>query len=734
MRGRFTSGLLALLLGLSARAAGEPSGSVEPAATLDAWVQIPKPRARGPIREDERAWWAFQPLRPGCPPAGAPGDANAIDAWVRAGLASAGRTMSAPAEPRVLVRRMTLDLTGLPPEPEAVEGFEREVLELGLREATGRLADRLLASPAYGERWARLWLDLVRYAESDGYRVDDPRPNAWRYRDWVIAAANADLPFDEFVQAQLAGDELWPEDPVRARVATSYFRHGIYEYNNRDARGQWQTILNDITDVTADVFLGVSLQCARCHDHKYDPLLQKDYFRLQAFFAPLVQRDDLPVATAAEVAAHESAMAAWRAKAGPALAAIEEIEARARTRAERGAMSRLPEDVQELMKRPASGRTPLEERVVRLAFRQVEYEWARLESHVKKEDKEPLAQLRAQLAAIQRERPKPLPGAMTISELAGPAPEVRMPKGECVEPGFLSVLDPGPAKFGGAEVPAGTSGRRTALARWMTSRGNPLVPRVISNRVWQQHFGTGLVASGNDFGLLGERPSHPELLDWLSQELVESGWSLKRLHRLIVTSAAYGQAGARLGADGRAPDTRRLEGYPLRRLDAEQLRDSLLAVSGELRKAAGGPAADSRQPVRSVYTKVLRNTRDALLGVFDSPEQFCSTARRNMTTTPLQALHLMNSRFVEDRARAVASWVAEREATAGGRVELAYRRVLGRSPTAEEQGRAVEFLGRQAGMVGRELKPGMEPYRPERRALADLCHVLLNSNEFLHVD
>lgn len=734
MRGRFTSGLLALLLGLSARAAGEPSGSVEPSATLDAWVQIPKPRARGPIREDERAWWAFQPLRPGCPPAGAPGDANAIDAWVRAGLASAGRTMSMPAEPRVLVRRMSLDLTGLPPEPEAVEGFEREVLELGLREATGRLADRLLASPAYGERWARLWLDLVRYAESDGYRVDDPRPNAWRYRDWVIAAANADLPYDQFVQAQLAGDELWPEDPVRARVATSYFRHGIYEYNNRDARGQWQTILNDITDVTADVFLGVSLQCARCHDHKYDPLLQKDYFRLQAFFAPLVQRDDLPAATAAEVAAHESAMAAWRAKAGPALAAIEEIEARARARAERGAMSRLPEDVQELMKRPASGRTPLEERVARLAFRQVEYEWARLESHVKKEDKEPLAQLRAQLAAIQRERPKPLPGAMTISELAGPAPEVRMPKGECVEPGFLSVLDPGPAKFGGAGVPPGTSGRRTALARWMTSRGNPLVPRVIANRVWQQHFGTGLVASGNDFGLLGERPSHPELLDWLAQELVESGWSLKRLHRLIVTSAAYGQAGARVGADGRAPDTRRLEGYPLRRLDAEQLRDSLLAVSGELRKAAGGPAADARQPVRAVYTKVLRNTRDALLGVFDSPEQFCSTARRNTTTTPLQALHLMNSRFVEERARAVASWVAEREATAGGRVELAYRRVLGRSPTVEEQGRAVEFLGRQAGMAGRELKPGMEPYQPERRALADFCHVLLNSNEFLHVD
>ncbi len=723
--------LLPLLCGIAG------STRAESDTRRDDWSNLPQLRSKGPIRDSERQWWAFQPLYPGTPPRATAGDVNPIDGWVRAGLASVHRDLAPAAEAPVLVRRMTLDLTGLPPTPEAIEAFQMDCSARGQDAAVASLADRLLASPAYGERWARHWLDLVRYAESDGYRVDDGRPDAWRYRDWVVEAFNRDLPYDQFVQAQVAGDELWPEDPARARVATGYLRHWIYEYNNRDARTQWQTILNDITDVTADVFLGVGLQCARCHDHKYDPLLQKDYYRLQAFFAPLVPRDDLTVSTTAEEAAHASAMADWTARNRSVLDAIEAIEAPVRVRAAADALSKFPEDVQALLKAPREQRTVLEHQIAELAHRQVTYEWNRLPNHFKKAEKAAIAPLREQLRPLEQTRPAPLPRALTVTDVGPEPPAVRMPRGdgEGVEPGPLSVLDPRPSTVDRRGLPLKTTGRRTALARWLTDPENPLPARVVVNRLWQQHFGTGLASSANDFGVLGERPSHPELLDWLAMELIRSGWSLKHVHRLIVTSATYGQAAARSRDDGTAPDTRRLEGHPLRRLDAEQLRDSLLAVSGELLGAPGGTSVDGSVPRRSVYTRVLRNKRDSLLGTFDSPEQFCSTARRNTTTTPTQALLLMNSAFVEQRAAALGFWI-EREAGIHpeNRIQQLYRRVLGRPPTAREMERSREFLVRQVVAIWSQESPERLNEPAERMALTDLCHALLNSNEFLYID
>lgn len=725
--------VLPFLGGLASLLADEPG----PAVAATDFTNLPKARARGPIRDSERQWWAFQPLYPGSPPRATASDANPLDSWIREGLSQVGRSPLPRTEPRVLIRRMALDLTGLPPSPADIDAFEADAGSRGIDAATASLADRLLASPNYGERWARHWLDLVRYAESDGYRVDDARPNAWRYRDWVVDALNRDMPYDEFVQAQLAGDELWPDDPQRSRVATAYLRHWIYEYNNRDARTQWQTILNDVTDVTADVFLGVGLQCARCHDHKYDPLLQRDYFRLQAFFAPIQIRDDLPIATPAEQAANEAALRAWREQNAQLLAEVETLEAPVRIRAEESAVSKFPEDIQELLRRPRHQRTVAEHQIAELAFRQVQYEWDRLATHYKKPEKEAITPLRERLREVEKSRPAPLPRAMTVTDVGPEAPIVRMPKGDAepVEPGFLSVMDPRPARIDRAGVPANSTGRRTALARWITDRNNPLPARVIVNRLWQQHFGTGLVASANDFGVLGERPSHPQLLDWLASELIRSGWSLKHVHRLIVTSATYGQAPARPRADGSAPDTRRLEGFPLRRLDAEQLRDALLAVAGEVDTVRGGPAVEGSRPRRSVYTRVLRNRRDPLLGAFDSPEQFCSTARRNNTTTPTQALLMMNSEFVEDRARTLASR-ALREAgpTPDDRITFLFRTTLGRRPNASELESTRSFVTAALARSERSASSGKVPYRPDRQAWTDLCHALLNSNEFLHVD
>ena len=708
--------------------------------------------ARTKITEEDRAWWAYQPVReppvpaplapdPSPPSTGergehAPADdtwcRNAIDRFIYAKLAAEGLNPSPEADRAALCRRVTFDLTGLPPTPTEVDAFLAD-LAPGAYE---RLIDRLLASPRYGEHWARHWLDLARYAESDGFRADGYRPNAWRYRDYVIRAFNEDKPYDRFVLEQLAGDEIAPDDP-EALAATAFQRHTIYEYNQVDCRSQWADMLNDLTDVTGDVFLAMGMGCARCHDHKFDPILQKDYYSLQAFFAGFVPRDDIPLAAQRQRAEYQARLAKWEALTADLRKQIDQLEAKARAAGTRRAHKRFPPDIQAILDKPAPARTPLEEQLYCLAYRQVDFEYTRVDTRMKKEEIKEVTALRRKLAAFDAYRPAPLPAAMTVADVGPVAPPTLIPrKGkQPVEPAFPEVLgEKAPAITPPPAAPHST-GRRTALARWMTRADNPLTTRVIVNRLWQYHFGRGLVATSSDFGKLGEKPSHPELLDWLAVRFVKDGWSFKKMHRLILTSATYRQsalAPAPPVAIKKDPENRLLWRGSTRRLDAEQIRDAILAATGELDLHMSGPGAPASTPRRSIYIKVLRNKHDPLLDVFDAPEGFTSTAQRNVTTTPTQALLLFNGKQLQQRAQAFAQRLA-REHPGGleEQVTAAYRLAYGRPPEPAEQTRAMEFLHEQARHPeGRGAGPGP----PAASALVDFCHALLNSNEFVYVD
>ncbi len=684
-------------------------------ATLVRWVAIGAPwpgsdatvarrESREKISAEDRAWWAFQPLHAPTPPELPTNDLSAaqlqawsqnpIDAFVLRKLIDQGLTPAAPANRTQLLRRIYFDLIGLPPTPEQVDAF----LQDQSPQAYERVVDDLLDSSHYGERWARHWLDLVRYADSDGYRIDHYRPTAWRYRDYVIDAFNNDKPYDRFVQEQIAGDEMFPNDPA-ARIATGYLRHGIYEYNSRDARGQWETILTDITDTTGDVFLGMGMQCARCHDHKFDPILQKDYFRLQAFFAPLLLRDDEIVASDDEREDYARQLAEWEGQTGELRQRIEAIEASYRQRAAAEAIGRFPADLQVIAAKPVKERTPLEHQLYDLMHRQVIFEYDRLDTKLSSADKELVLSLRKELAAFEKLRPRPLATALTVADVGSAAPQTVIPKrsAEGIEPGVLTLLDPEPAQIETNDA-LPTTGRRTALARWLTRPDNPLTTRVIANRIWQYHFGSGLAPNSSDFGRLGGEPTHPELLDWLASRFVEDGWSFKKLHRLIVTSAAYGQSTEH--ADFEAcqridPTNRYYWRGNTRRLEAEQIRDALLAVSGRLNAKAGGPGVLADVPRRTIYTRVMRNARDPLLDVFDLPLFFSSDASRNTTTTPVQSLLLFNSPEMIFLSQAFAERVAKHSSDLTERVAYAWRLVYGRTPLEHEIESSLAFIRAQ---------------------------------------
>ena len=674
------------------------AGAPMPAA-LSTLPNAPAKRT-GKITDEDRAWWAFQPVRKTTvpKPANDSWSRNEIDRFILARIEKEGLKPAPEASRAALVRRLSFDLVGLPPTPAEVEAFVNDKSA----NAYEKLADRLLASPRHGERWARHWLDLVRYADSDGYRIDDFRPQAWRYRDYVIQSFNEDKPYDRFVQEQLAGDELFPGDPA-ALTATGYLRHWIYEYNLRDVRGQWTTILNDITDTTADVFLGLGLQCARCHDHKFDPILQKDYFRLQAFLAPILPREDLVAATDAEKRAHAAKLAEWEKKTAGLRAEIGFIEAKYRKATTQDAIEKFPEDIQAMILKPMNARTPIEHQLAELAYRQVYYEYDRLDRKLKGEDKEKVLTLRKQLATHDALRPAPLPVVLAVNDVGPVAPPVVIPKkgNDPIAPGFPTILDEKPAVIPPLAANLDSTGRRAALARWLTRSDNPLTARVIVNRVWQQHFGRGLAANASDFGKLGETPTHPELLDWLAGWFVENGWSLKKLHRLIVTSATYREA-AGAPREGKDPENKFYARGTTRRLDAEQIRDAVFSVSGELKPPASGPAVNATEPHRSIYTKILRNTRDPLLDIFDAPLWFQSAAARDTTTTPVQSLMLINSQFMLHRAKSFASHVWKESganAPDAQLVERAYRIALGRPPTAAQREAAVKFLAAQPARI-----------------------------------
>lgn len=720
-----------------------PDGKLPDAeiAVLVRWVELgaPWPDTAAQIRpdaadfsEEDRNYWAFLPVRKTDPPAVA--DAGwcrtDVDRFILERLTREGLQPSPVAEPVALVRRVYFDLIGLPPTPAEVEAFLQDTSP----QAWQKLVDRLLDSPRYGEKWARHWLDLVRYAESDGYKADGYRPNAWLYRDYVIRALNQDKPYNRFVVEQLAGDEIAPHDPD-SLAATSYLRHWIYEYNQRDVRTQWQTILNDITDVTADVFLGLGYGCARCHDHKFDPILQRDYYRLQAFFTPLLPRDDIPYGTPEELASHTQQQRVWEERTADLRQQLATLERPVYERAAEPAINKFPPDIRPMMRAGADGRGPLEHQLAELAYRQVKEEHANLKmaNMLSESDKLRWEELRKQLAEFENLKPRMPWVALTVTDVGRRAPATVIPgdpSGEDIAPGFLSVLDPSPARIEPPPAVSNSTGRRTALARWITSPDNPLAARVLVNRIWQVHFGRGLVGTASDFGSLGDRPSHPELLDWLAAHFVDQGWSIKALHRVIVNSATYRQSALTRSSDAeqKDPSNHWLWRGNIRRLDAEQIRDAMLVVSGELQLDAGGPSSEWLVPRRSVYLKMIRNQHEPLLRAFDGPDGFNSVAHREVTTIPTQALLLINGQWTLARAQALAARLCRSDGLTGDRlVREGYRWTVGREPDPQEFDLALSFL---AG----DSKHQEEPPDAVFERVVDFCHTLLNANEFVYVD
>jgi hypothetical protein len=741
-----------------------PNGKLgaEKVAVLTRWVSLGAPwpsldraahapsnanTSQGPkLTALDRAIWSFQPVRRSVVPDQvdrgtqdwAGWSRNPIDGFILDALLKHGLTPGPEADKATLIRRVTFDLTGLPPTPEEVDAF----LTDDTADAYEQLVDRLLSSPRYGQRWGRHWLDLVRYAESDGYRQDAVRPHAWRYRDYVIQAFNTDKPYDRFLTEQLAGDELDPDDP-ELRVATGYLRLGTYEYNQRQVRGQWADILNDITDVTGEVFLGLSFGCARCHDHKFDPILQKDYYRLQAFFTPHLPRDDLTLASPRQWADYVAQRAAWEKAAADILRQIGDLERPYRDKGTASATAKFPDEIKAILSKPEADRSLLERQLGALAFRQIAYEHDQVPSLLKGATKAKWDELQKQLKRHDALRPVSPAPVLTATDLGPASPPTVIPgdrKQQSIEPGYLSALDPGPAHIEPPPAAPQSTGRRLALSRWLTRPDNPLSTRVIVNRIWQYHFGRGLAGTSSDFGRMGEAPSHPELLDWMASEFVANGWRVKPLHRQILISAAYRQAALRSESDVASgqridPENRFLWKQAVRRLDAEEIRDAMLAVSGELDPMIGGPSVPTSRPRRTIDTRVVRNARDTLLDAFDAADGTFSTPRRNTTTTATQALLLINGDWALARAKILAARIERLEPSSTDdrdRVVLTYRTALGRQPEPDELADAMAFVDRQANLLPHSTKRSNSA--ASHNAFVDFCHVLLNSNEFLYVD
>jgi len=686
------------------------------------------PLERPPVPEVRDAAWARTP----------------VDAFILSRLEKAGLTPSTEAPRQEILRRASLDLAGLLPEPEDLDLF----LADDSPDAFEKVIDRLLASPRHGERWARHWLDLARYAESEGFKSDETRPNAWRYRDYVIKSFNQDKPYDRFVREQIAGDELWPEDPD-ALAATGFNRHWPDESNARDLLQRRQEILNDITDTVGVVFTGLTFGCARCHDHKHDPILTRDYYQLQSFFAGVRAVDDVALLSPEEAQRHAARRVVWEDATRPVREEMLAIEEEKRRQMADDAFPKFPPEIQSAITKPAAERSPIEWLMFYKAqpYLQPPRQW--IIDQLGGKAKERWQALRREIDKHAEIDPGELPIASGIADVGREAPKTfvlargqRDAPQEEVSPGFLTALRlPAPR----IEPPAGreSTGRRTALADWLVDPTNPLTARVIVNRIWHYHFGRGLAGTPNDFGTLGEPPSHPELLDWLATELIRSGWSLKHLHRLILTSSVYRQAAAHREEAARVdPENRLLWRAARRRLEGEVIRDAALQAAGLLNLRAGGPSVfpalprgmeagdkwrattDSvEQNRRSIYVFVRRNLRYPFFEAFDMPDTHESCGRRNVTVTAPQALLLLNDDLLLAWARGFAARVCESAGEDGERAQIvaAYRIAYSRSPDAAEVELALAFLARQRGLLAERAAP-----------LADLCHVLLNSNEFVY--
>jgi hypothetical protein len=712
------------LLGVAAAAARAGAADDEYAVSAReknhwAWKQ---PVRRPPPAVKDRAW-----VR------------TPVDAFVLARLEAAGLRPAPPAGREQLIRRVTFDLTGLPPTPAEVKAFVTDRSPA----AWDKVIDRLLASPHYGERWGRHWLDLARFAESNGFEHDEPRPDAWRYRDYVIAALNADKPYARFIQEQLAGDELDP-DSAEALVATGFNLLGADMTDTADEARRRHNTLTDMTDTAGLVFLGLTVTCARCHDHKFEPIPQKDYYRLQAFFTPAAFRRDLVIAGKEERARYAAALKEYNALVRPTLAAIAKLEEPYRERLYEARLARLSDEARAAHRTAPEKRTAAQRALVAKTARLLKVSPAQVIKALSGPDRARHRKLRAELKQFDGRKPAPLPVAMGLHDAGARAPKTFLldrgelgGPGEEVQPGFPLILLPDhkPTAARVKPVRQGSTGRRSALAGWIARPDNPLTARVMVNRLWQHHFGRGIVASSSDFGLRGDRPTHPELLDWLATEFVASGWSVKHMHRLMLRSAAYRQTSQASAAARKLDPENKLLGRMNRlRLEGEVIRDSLLAVSGRLNRRMGGPGvfppippealrgtkgwAASRDPRdhvrRSVYVFARRNLRFPFLEAFDLPDSNLSCPKRERSTTAPQALALLNSADVVAAAKALAARLTREAQTEGEQISLVYRLVLGRSPAETERKMAHTFL--------------------QEAPLSELCRALFNLNEFVYMD
>jgi cytochrome c553 len=678
------------------------------------------------------SWWSFRkPVPPPVPAVKNPALVrNPIDAFILAKLEQNGLRPAPEADRRTLVRRAYFDLHGLPPSPEQVEQFVKDQSS----DAYEKLIEQLLASPRYGERWGRYWLDLVRYADTSGFETDHFFTTAWRYRDWVIKSFNDDKRYDTFVQEQIAADELWStnmdlegtlklpkekEENVNRRIGTSLFTLGSFPieftYYGDQFRAEWQA---DAVDTVGAAFLGLTVACARCHDHKFDPISQRDYYRMTALFAGSIERE-IPLVSLFDIQTNTRNF--------PLLAqaqVLKQMAGRGRRGSSRGGAGRQQQQAQADQVDPidpdavaSSPRGPTDPQRAALLQRLGE-------AYLRAPERFPTANV------LAHEEIVPDTHILVRGDFKK--------KGDKVEPGFLSALNPGPPivePSGVLFVPQ----RRKALAQWLTSPDQPLLARVMVNRIWQGHFGKGLVTTPNDFGRQGEPPSHAELLDWLAVEFGGRGWSIKQMHRLIMLSNTY-RASSVADEAGlqKDPENRYLGRMNRRRLDGDAVRDTVLSVAGTLNLKMGGVGVippltkeeiqAARMPHlwpanpdpnehnrRSIYLQMKRSLTLPMLQIFDAPDTATSCPRRESSTVAPQALALMNSEFSVAQA---AQFAARIKKQAGEdpqtSLECGWRLAFGRSPTAEERQTALDYLS--------------------RNSLERLCLLMFNMSEFIYVD
>ncbi|MBN9690275.1 MAG: DUF1553 domain-containing protein [Verrucomicrobia bacterium] len=697
----------------------------EVVADFESWVRAgaPDPRTENTVAAAQarsaidwtaaKQWWSFRPLATNAPPPvqQAAWPAGDLDRFILARMEAAGLSPAPQATPAALIRRVTFDLTGLPPTPEEIRAFTDDASPT----AYARLVDRLLATPQYGERWGRHWLDVVRYADTAGDNSDFPVPQLYRYRNWVITAFNRDLPFDQFVRQQLAGDLLpaaTPEQQQEQIIATGYLANAR-RFGSRVEDYPQHLTIEDTLDNVGRTFLGLSLNCARCHDHKFDPITAEDYYALYGIFHSTrypwpgieleqKQRDLVPLVEPSRRL---------------------EVEAQLRTRERE--QRRLEKEVQRLRdslkEAPADQKSAVEQKI-----------------------------RDAESAAREYARQTPtFDLAYAVAEATKAENVAVQLKGDPAKPGrvvprrFLTVL-------GGAELPpeSGTSGRKQ-LANWILESGGPLMSRVLVNRLWHYHFGRGLVPTPNDFGSQGKPPTHPELLDWLAGQFKESGYSLKAMHRLILLSETYRQRSLRSAeAVEKDPTNELLSGFPRRRLDAEAIRDTLLTLGGSLDRTPGEahpfpPQSEWKftqhnpfkaiydTPRRSVYLMTQRIQRHPFLATFDGADPAASTPARLTSTTPVQALLLLNDPLVHEQSRRFAERLLAQNGPDSERVTAAFEQALGRPPRAEELTGSLNYLTDVTARYRANTPP---PTQPELEAWQSLIRVLFRLNEFVYLD